>query len=269
MTWKTGDSVAIPVKLETAAGAALDYANQAAFVAAGGAIVWYSGATALGVQPTYTVGNIGSGWHAITFTLPAGVDHMLITAPASGVANPVDVLLITPTYDTDSIYAATIALAVPVSVPVSGFIGGAQSYDFNSIEADSVSQQFQIPLASLKVFNPGGALIYQFADLSDIGGFPWRIDATARATDAASQLPSASPAYTFSCAITDKINRYVAIGWDIAPAGAVVSAVDGTLNSKPFKYDIQLRPPTGSTYASYKLTVATGVHTIYRQETVV
>jgi hypothetical protein len=268
MTWKSGDSVSLPVEFQTAAGAAQTYANAAAFTGASGNIEWYNGTALLSPQPTWTLAPIGvTGVHALTFALPAGVNHIRITLPAGIVTGSTTILLPVGTSDSDSI-AAQITAGDTVVVPIAGFSQDTQNRDFTTVEGDSFVEEFTIPASALVVYNPSGAP-FQFADLSDISGNAWRIDAVARGTDPASQIPGASPAFTYLTTHISKTARTIAIGFDTAPAGAVVNNTDGAISQRDFDYDIQLRPPVGSTYAAYKLTVVRGKHTITRQRTTV
>jgi len=268
MTWKQGDTVSLPVYIESGAGVPLVFANAAAFVAAGWAATWYNGATALVTQPTYTLSPIGStGWHAIGFALPGvGVTHLRFIAPSSEVANPADYLLVSPIYDTDAINSNVTSLFTQNPVPVS--VASVRTTTITSTEGRSFVESFTIDAALLRVLDTTSDVVYTWANLADIGGNPWRIYASARATDAASQLPSNPVTFSYSAEITSKTNRTIAIGFTSSvPAGAVVSASDGTIPSKSFLFDVYLMPPTGSTYASYKIPVLSGTHTIMRQQT--
>lgn len=267
MTWKTGDTVAIPVYFETTAGVPTVYANLAAFTSAVGAFTFYQGGAAISSPPTPTLTpQASTGWHHLSFVLPAGVDTILITKPSGIIANPDAYLLITPNADTDAV-AAT--LAGTVGTPVAGSTFTVN--DFTTIEGDNrIVQEFTIPVASLVVLD---ATIgkYQYTDLSDISGVAWTIAAQARGPW--NQLPGATVDFSYAAAITDKVLCKVAIGWTSVPAGAVVKNSDGTTDSTgvipatTYLFDVQLVPPVGSTYATAKLTVIVGTHTIRRQQT--
>ncbi len=269
MTWKTGDAVSLPIYLQTTAGVAVSYANAGAFLAAGWLITWYSGSTALSSQPSYTLAPIGAnGWHTAAFTLPAGVDHALVTAPAGFRGDPADYVLVTPNDDTDSL-AASVAAAVGTTLPGSSM----QALDFTIVEGDNFQpQSFTIPASALAFIDTTLKSIVTYADLSDIGGQPWTIVASARG--AWNELPANAVDFSFSAVVTSKTNRTIAIGFaSTVPAGAVVKNPDGTADSTgsqtstPYKYDVQLQPPAASTYAGTKLTVVTGTCTIIRQQT--
>lgn len=271
MTWKAGDSVSVSVYTESAAGVPQTYVNWTAFLAAGWTATFFLGSVALSTQPTVVLAPVpgNPGWHSLTFLLPVGVNHILVTPPTGYRSDPADLTLITPSADTDSL-ASSIVAALGGPTNSSGF----QTFDFSSIEGDNFPPQvFTIPTAALQVLDASG-IVFQYADMSDIGGQPWTIAASARGNWAAGQLPSNSVAFSYLAVITSKINRQVAISFPASvPAGAVVVNSDGTADttgasaSSVYKYDIQIIPPTGSTYAGRKLTVVAGNHTIYRQQT--
>jgi hypothetical protein len=271
MVWKAGETVSVPVRLEEADGTPIVYADKAAFLAAGWTIVFYQEATPLVTQPTWDFLPIGStGVFAFEFVLPlAGEYHALITPPADELANPYSIGFNSTDYDIDSAYLLLASMASPITVPVSGYNSGAQVQDISSVEGKSIQAEFQIGVDQLRILDSTGKLIYQFADLSDIGGVEWTVAAKAREQTPAGQLPSSSVAYEFTAVITSKTERKVAIGWKTAPVGAVVSASDGSIPSKTFLYDVVLTTPsgTGITYSGYKLAVVKGTHTIIRQQT--
>jgi hypothetical protein len=270
MTWKTGDTAPLPVYMETAAGAPVVYASYAAFVAAGWSAVFYSGAVALASQPAITIAPIGAtGWHALTFILPAGVDHLLITPPSAAFrSDPANYPLVVPAADTDALLAAIVAAVGGPANPV-----GVTVFDFTSVEGDNfVPQEFTIPLSSLRLLDVASKAIVQYADLSDIGGQPWTV--TAQARGAWNRLPASAVSFAYSPVISDKVNRKVALGFPVtAPAGAVVVNPDGTPDttgsqtSTAYQFDIQLQPPSGSTFAGERLSPVIGTHTIIRQQT--
>lgn len=269
MTWKAGDTVALVAYFESAAGVPQVYANLAAFVAAGWSLTFYSAAVALASQPTVIMAPIGTGGvHSMSFILPYGVDSMIWNPPSGFRSDPAFQVLIVPAQDADSL-AASIAAAVGGPSAATG----TTSFDFTTIEADNfIPQQFTVSLTSLQVLDTTSKIVFQYPDLSDIGGQPWTIAASARG--AWNRLPASSITFAYSPVITDKVNRKIAIGFGIsAPAGAVVLNPDGTADSTgsqvstTFQYDIQLQPPVGSTYAGVRLTVVKGNHTILRQQT--
>lgn len=269
MTWKTGDTVSLPFYTETVAGVGTAYANAAAFTGAGWTMVFYRGSTALASQPTVAIAPISTtGWHTATFILPSGVDHILITAPANFRSDPSDILLIVPTADTDALQASIVAAVGGPATPT-----GVTAFDFSVVEGDNFPpQEFTIPLTALRVIDTAGNSIVQFADLSDITAVPWTIASSARGLW--NENPANAVTFSFSAIITDKVNRKVAIGFfNTVPAAAVVVNPDGTADSTgiqaqtTFKYDIQLQPPAGSTYAGRKLTVVIGNFTVVRQQT--
>ncbi len=268
MTWKTGDTVAIPIYFESTAGVPTVYANLAAFTSATGAFTFYQAAAAISSPPTPTLTpQASTGWHWLTFVLPAGVNSILVTKPSGIVPSWEAELLITPNADEDSV-AATIAGTVGTPVAGSNFSG----YDFSTIEGDiGVVQEITIPAAALVVYSATLGK-YTYTDLSDIGGQPWTIAAQARGDW--NELPGNTVDFSYDAFISDKVNRKVTIGFDTSsPAGALVKAADGTTDSTgkvqatTYLYDIQLKPPTGSTYQAKKITVVVGTHTIRRQQT--
>ena len=268
MTWKAGDAVNLPVYLESNAGVPATYASWSAFLAAGWTAIFYQGTTALDTQPTITVAPVTSGWHNLAFTLPAGVDSLIITPPAGFTSTPATMILIVPTNDTDSL-TSFLAAAVGGSTSTSQ----TQAFDFTTIEGDNFAPiTFTIPLTALRVLDTSSRLVYQYADLTDIGGQPWTIAASARG--AWNRAPASAVSYDFAAVIPDKANRIVAIGFPTTvPAGAIVCNSDGSADtagaqtSTSYAYDIQLKPPVGSTYAGIRLTVVAGTHTITRQQT--
>lgn len=269
MTWKSGDTVALVAYLESAAGAPQVYANYAAFVAAGWALTFYSASTPLGTQPTIIMTAIGTaGLHSVSFILPAGVDSLIFIPPAGMRSDPAFQMLIVPGQDTDSLAASIAAVVGGPAVAT-----GATAFDFTSIEQDNfIPQQFTVPLTALQVLDTATKTVVQYVDLSDIGGQPWTIAASARGSW--NRLPASGVTFSYSPVITDKVNRRIALGFGISvPAGAVVLNADGSADttgaqvSSTFQYDIQLQPPVGSTYAGIRLTVVTGNHTILRQQT--
>jgi len=269
MTWKAGDTVALVAYLETAAGVPTVYATYAAFVSAGWGLTFYSAATALATQPTIALAPISTGGiHSLSFILPAGVDSLIFNPPSGMRSDPAFQVLIVPSQDTDSLAASISAVVGGPAVAT-----GATAFDFTSIEADNfVPQQFTIPLSALQVLDTSTKTVVQYADLSDIGGQPWTIAASARGSW--NRLPANAVTFAYAPVITDKINRKIALGFGITvPAAAVVTNPDGTADttgsqvSTTVQYDIQLQPPVGSTYAGIRLTVVTGNHTIIRQQT--
>lgn len=268
MVWKSGDTVDVPIYLETLAGAPATYANYAAFIAATWSITWYQGATALSSQPTYTVVPIGStGVHAITFILPYGVTHFQVSAPATHRSDPFIVPLITGYADIDSVDSR---IAPTIGTPVAN--SSLITYDFTSVEGDNFTpQEFTIPSGVLKFINTSG-VITSYSDLSDISAVAWTIAASARRIR--NQIPANAVDFSYTAIISSKTLRKVAIGfYGTPPAAAKVQNDDGTADtagtvlSTAYRYDIQLVPPVGSTYASAKLTVVSGTHTIRRQQT--
>lgn len=269
MTWKAGDTVALVAYLESASGVPQVYANYAAFVAAGWSLTFYAAAIALASQPTITMAAIGTGgMHSMSFILPSGVDSLIFNPPSGMRSDPAFQMLIVPAQDTDSLAASIAAVVGGPAVAT-----GATAFDFTSIEADNfVPQQFTIPLSALQVLDTTTKQVFQYPDMSDIGGQPWTIAASARGSW--NRLPGNAVTFSYSPVITDKVNRRIALGFGIAaPGTAVVVNPDGTADtagaqvSTTFQYDIQLQPPTGSTYAGIRLTVVTGNHTIIRQQT--
>lgn len=269
MTWKAGDTVGVPVYLESAAGGPQTYSSLAAFQTAGWTATFYQGATALASQPAVTLAPIGTtGTHTLTFLLPAGVDFILILPPTGFRSDPAMLTMIVPSQDTDSL-ASTIVAAVGGPATATA----VTAFDFTIIEGDNfVPQEFTVPLASLRVLDTTSNIIFQYADLTDITAVPWTAVSSARG--AWNQLPANTPNFNFSTVFTDKVNRKVAIGfYNAVPAAAVVVNPDGTADtlatqvSTVYKYDIQLQPPAGSTYAGRKFTVVTGNLTIIRQQT--
>lgn len=268
MTWKTGDTVALPIYFESTAGVPTAYASLAGFQSAGGAFTFYQGGSAVGSPPTPTLTpQASTGWHWLTFVLPNGVDTVLVTKPSGIVANWEAAVLVVPNADDDSIAAL---LAGTVGTPVAGSVFSQN--DFTTIEGDiGVVQEITIPAAALTVFDSTLGK-YQFTDLSDIGGQPWTVASSARGSW--NELPGNPPSFSYDAVISDKVNRKVCIGFNTAsPAGAIVCNPDGTTDSTgsvaqtAYLYDIQLKPPVGSTYAAKKITIAVGTHTIKRQQT--
>ena len=268
MTWKTGDTVGIPVYLESAAGVAQTYASWAAFLAAGWTAIFYQGATALASQPVVTLSSIANGNHVMSFILPSGVDAIQITPPFGFRSDPAFMLLIVPSQDIDSLAASIVAAVGGPATPT-----GVTAFDFSVVEGDNFPpQEFTIPLSALRVIDTSSNSIVQFADLSDISAVPWTVASSARGLW--NENPANAVSFSFSAVITDKVNRKVAIGFFSAvPAAAVVVNPDGTADTSgsqgqtAYKYDIQLQPPAGSTYAGRKLTVVTGNFTVVRQQT--
>ncbi len=269
MTWKAGDTVSLPVYLLAANGSPKLYANWAAFLADGWALTFYRTATALASQPTVTLLPVGAaGCHTVTFILPQGVDHILITPPGTARSDPADILLVVGNTDNDSLASSIAAVTGRPTVPV-----GAQAFNFTIIEGDNfLPVEFTIQSTQLQFLDTGSSSIVGYNDLSDIGGFPWTVVASARGSW--NELPASAVNFSFDVVITSKTLNKVAVSFaGSVPAGAKVVNADGTTDTTGFTpqtnylYDIQLQPPAGSTYAGRKLTPIVGVVTIKRQQT--
>lgn len=348
MTFRSGDIVSLELKLASIFGPAYapTYANYAAFVAAGWAVSFWKAGAVLSIQPTISAlvpDTANDGTHYLSVTLPQGVCVARIIPPASrtDLYSVYDFQLIVPYADTDTIQATLNATSGTV---VTGSTVTTVS-DIAFIEGDSFQVQFTVPTSALKIFDLTNKLIYQYADLSDISAAAWTIAAQARYPTENGQIPGAPVAFSFQAAVLDKVNRYVGIGWQTAPSGAVVDDIlpsaptvtvagnlitgatggtgghiygtnaivialtggggtggalaatvvngqvtgytvttagtgyatpptaalsiqsDGTILSRSFKFDVQLQPPAGSTYAGAKLSAINGNIVVYRQQT--
>lgn len=103
----TGDTVPIPVQLETSAGVAATYADKTAFVAASWNLTFLDAAgDALATQPTWAIKSLGGGLHSITYTVPSGYYLAQITIPSGFVSNVYGWSSQGETYDNDSLGGA-------------------------------------------------------------------------------------------------------------------------------------------------------------------
>jgi hypothetical protein len=224
MTFKTGDAVSLPIYLESNAGAAQTYANQAAFIAATWTLTWYQAGVALASQPTYTVTPLGStGIHFIGFTLPYGVDTIVVGAPSGFRSDPAAMVIVTPTGDTDSILSA---LATASGTPINN--GAQTTYAFFVPEGDSFIKALTVPASALTDFG-----------LSDFSTGTWIVTAAGRDPGDTTTNP---PAFVMTGAIVSAAARTVTIGWgSIFPTGAMLTASDIANGSKTWKFDAQFR----------------------------
>lgn len=229
MTWKTGDNVSLPIYLESNAGAAQTYANQAAFLAASWTLTWYQAGVALGTQPTYTVTPLGStGIHWFNFNLPAGVDSIIVGNPTGFRSDPAAIVLTTPTSDTDAIVSV---LNTASGTPINN--GIQTSYSFSVAEGDSFIKTLTVPAAALTDFG-----------ITDLTG-TWTTTAAGRdPTDST----TGSPAFVMTVAILSGAARTITMGWGSTfPAGAAMSAGDILNGSKAWLYDVQLKTTVSNT----------------------
>lgn len=229
MTWKTGDNVSLPIYLESNAGAAQTYANQAAFAAASWTLTWYQAGAALGSQPTYTVTPLGStGIHWFNFNLPAGVDSMVIGNPTGFRSDPAAIVLTTPTSDTDAIVSV---LNTATGTPINN--GIQTSYSFSVAEGDSFIKALTVPAAALTDFG-----------LTDLSG-TWTTTAAGR--DPADTTTGA-PAFVMTVAIVNAAARTITMGWGSTfPSGAALTTSDILNGSKAWLYDVQLKTTVSNT----------------------
>lgn len=225
MTWKTGDTVSIPLRLETLAGLALSYASLAAFNADGWAIVFRQAGAALASPPTValTADPTIAGLHYATFLLPAGVDTMAITGPVTYRVDNSAWLLITPNNDEDAISAQ---LASAAATPVA--VARLNQYDWTVTEGDSFLKGMSWPSASLSDFG--------YADFSSL---TWSLTGAVRSlTDTSTSTPAA----VLKAEIVSTTLLTITAGWGGAfPAGLAMQAADILAGSKSWRYDIQAR----------------------------
>lgn len=229
---KVGDSTTVAFKFQTTAGAAVTYANLAAFTGAG----WAIEALILGSSVTLTVASLVpdpatsalssyDGTHLVTFTVPAAGLMLLRPYNAStSLMSAYDLALEATIADADS-------LAAQMNAGLGTLIaGGSVSTvnDVTAVEGDSLQATFTVPTSALKLLS--GSAIVSFSTLADISATAWTIAAQARYTTENGELPSNPVAFSLTAAIIDKVNNVVAIGWPTAPAGAII---DDLLPSVP------------------------------------
>lgn len=226
MTWKTGDTVAIPLRLEVlATGAPLTYANLAAFTSDGWSLLFRQAGAALASPPTVTLTPDATvaGLHFATFILPAGVDTMAVVRPATGFTPVSAWLLVTPNNDEDSL-AAQLASAAASPVAASRI----NQYDWSVTEGDNFAKLMTVATVALADFG--------YTDLSTAG---WSATGAVRLpTDGTFVAPLA----VLECVITTPTAPPAITGsWGSYPPGLALAAADIIAGSKAFRYDIQVR----------------------------
>ncbi len=218
MADKTAQVKQLPITLQTAAGAALSYADSAAFLAAGWTVVYeISGAS---VTPTYTftVINATLGRYEIGLTLQYGKGTFYLVPPAGLVCNVEAFILDVEDNSIDNIAGLILSSAGTPSVDT-----GITTYQYQVTEGDSFNRELTVALTALAYFG--------YTDLT------WVSTATAAARTAANRL-STSPDFTLTADVTDAANRIVVIGWSTFPTGASISGFAITAvstGSKTFK----------------------------------
>lgn len=246
--WKSGDSVSLPIRLVDATDTAQTYVNAAAFTGAGWALTWYKDGTALSSQPTYTITNIGSGLHFITFTLSTGFDTIFVTRPAGYYSDPAYFAYCSDTYDWGSIASL---LTTSVGSPINN--SRSTTYDWQMIEGDAFQKDMIVPTAALSDFG--------YTDLSDIGGNAWTIAAKGRLP---TNNPPSAADFTFTATIIDKPGRKVRLY--LSP-GTSPPSVDYTVGrSRVYNYDVQLTSPSGASPIAV-ITPIVGTLTVNAQVT--
>ena len=228
MTWKSGDSVTLPIVLSDNLGNGLAYASATAFAAAGWLIEWVQGAVNLSTQPTYTLlpdPNGQPGINYITFSLPAGVTVLQVIPPTGSgyfspqslqplivCANDEDSLASNFSRGTVSITSATTTSALP---------------DQQVTEGDAFSLLLPaLPTGALSFYVSGGVTTY--TNLADIGGQVWTVASEARRVQNNGELPTAALAFTLSASVVSKTGNTLVVGWTTPPVGAQIDDTQAT-----------------------------------------
>jgi hypothetical protein len=226
MTWKTGDTVSLPLQLSVlATGAALTYPSLAAFTADGWSLLFRNGGAALTTPPTVTLTPDATiaGLHFATFILPAGVDTLAIVVPATYYTPANPFVLVTPNADEDSIAAQ---LAGAAASPVAS--SRINQYDWSVVDGDAFAKAMAVPTVALADFG--------YSDLSATG---WTASGALRLASDGSSNP---PAAVLDCAITTAaVSPVITASWGTFPPGLVLSAADIISGSRSYRYDIQVR----------------------------
>lgn len=218
---KVGDPTTFPLQLTTIYGVPLRYLTLAAFLADG----WSLECTILGAVVTLTTSALipdpakADGMHLLTFTVPAqGVVFIRATNPSPLYVSGINPFLDVSVADLDSLAAQ---INAGVGTPVSG--GSVTTVnDLPLVEGDGAQASYTIPASALKVFDNSGKLIFSFATLADVAATSWTIAAQARYTTENGELPSNAVAFSFQAQVLNKATNLVGIGWQTAPAGAIV-----------------------------------------------
>lgn len=224
----TGDTIVKLIKLETLAGRALSYADKTAFQAAGFDLSWRDTAgAALSSQPTWTIAEevSNTGWHRVTYVVPAGVSYVRPTVP--GWAADV------PrwgnegqTYDEDSLAGLYLtAQGVPgVNSAADGTLGDV-------VMGDSFATgTLYIPLGKLSKFG------YAFADLAS----GWTISAGLRDTPTATGYVVSGVTATLGA--TASTDGAFSVSWVTFPSQLNLT----TEESKQWYMDVQLKRTSSS-----------------------
>lgn len=231
-----GDPTARLLLIQTDAGAAVTFANAAAFTAAGFAITFkdYTGAT-LSPQPTYTVASEGNGLHRIGVDAePSPMWYGVLTVP-SGYFTDRPAIVGDGSAYTLADLAALILATIGSPTTNSGRVEGAWD---DWIEGDYFYQEVTIPAAKTKVIGAGTSLSGVTVTAGAKQPFPTKqsadpeqIDFTVDVLDASARLVAIRAAWDSGYALGSNVQRrsYIA-DVSIAKSGKRVTSNRYTLD---------------------------------------
>jgi hypothetical protein len=233
-----GQQAEFAVRL-TQSGAALSYANAAAFEGAGWTLLYRAAQTAQ--VPSYTLSpwtEKGDGWHLVVLTLIDGQGPASFKKPTSGVgwkAFPEALHIAAESTDNDDTYSAILQ-----SVGVAPAETLTTTYDFNVREGDSLTREVSILETAVTIW---GWTAEQLADGT------LTLDAAVRAAANRVGQPNGWMQVTVKTAVTgdDPVLR---LSWITFPAartsiqdGMEYASVDPTndadLSPTAYNYDVQ------------------------------
>lgn len=230
---RAGSPVLLGVQLFDASGAALSYANRAAFTGAGWALTFIDMATGAAVSPSisYTIATSTGppGMHFLGWTLTANETYVLITPPAGFSYQFASTAIYTgETNDIDTVYnRVTSVFAAPSSASVSTATLPSM------VEGDSYLATLVIPTSYLQRLGwsdlTGATLTGTVRALSDNG------QGTALA-DLVTGSPSSAQG---KIAINGTNAKAVDISWTNYPTGMVLQTADRNAGSVTVNVSIE------------------------------
>lgn len=231
-----GDSKPKLVLLQTAAGAALSYADKTAFQGASWDLTWRDAdGVALASQPTWTISDEGGGQHRIKYIVPAGIYWVEVTVPGTNFITPLSWQDEGQSYDDDSIAALLLSSqgAVSTVTLVDGDLG-------NVVEHDSYASGTQtIPIGLLTRAGLTG-----YADIAS----GWTISAGFK------HQPSDAVGTGITVAFVSAASGTYAFTWNTFPTGMAISPA--TQESEDFYIDIEITNVTKKiTVGRFKVTI--------------